>query len=55
MTDNEQKLLGRASDLIDRVSKPDYTVNNMDRIFIRNVLLKLVETIVDKDGEKEDI
>ena len=49
MTDNEQKLLGRASDLIDRISKADYTVNNRDRIFIRSVLLRLIENILNKD------
>ena len=49
MTDNEQKLLGIASDLIDRISKPDYTVNNRDRIFIRSVLLRLIENILNKD------
>ena len=49
MTDNEQKLLGRASDLIDRISKVDYTVNNRDRIFIRSVLLRLIENILNKD------
>lgn len=51
MTDNEQKLLGRASDLVDRISKSNYTVNNRDRIFIRNVLLKLMEAILNKDAE----
>ena len=49
MTYNEQKLLGRASDLIDRISKADYTVNNRDRIFIRSVLLRLIENILNKD------
>lgn len=49
MKDNEQKLLGRASDLVDRISKADYTVNKRDRIFIRSVLLKLIEAILDKD------
>lgn len=51
MTDNEQKLLGRASDLVDRISKADYTVNNKDRIFIRCVLLRLIEAILNKDAE----
>lgn len=50
MTDNEQKLLGRASDLIDRISKADYKINSRDRIFIRSVLLGLIETILDKDA-----
>ena len=49
MTDNEQKLLGRAADLRDRISKADYTVNNRDRIFIRSVLLRLIENILNKD------
>lgn len=51
MTDNEQKLLGRASDLVDRISKADYTVDSRDRIFIRSVLLRLIETILNKDAE----
>ena len=51
MTDNEQKLLGRAYDLVDRISKADYTVYNRDRIFIRSVLLRLIEAILNKDEE----
>lgn len=51
MTDNEQILLGRASDLVDRISKFDYTINKRDRIFIRSVLLRLIEAILDKDAE----
>ena len=51
MTDNEQKLLGRASDLVDRISKADYTVNNRDRIFIRSILLRLIDTILNKDAK----
>ena len=49
MTDNEQKLLGRASDLVDRISKADYKINTGDKIFIRSVLNRLIEAILDKD------
>lgn len=51
MTANEQKLLGRAVDLVDRISKADYKVNSRDRIFIRNVLTRLIEAILNKDAE----
>ncbi len=48
MTDNEQKLLGRAVNLADRISRADYKLNREDRIFIRSVLDKLIEAILKK-------
>ena len=51
MNETEQKLLGRAFDIVDRISKADYKINTRDRIFIRSVLIQLIEAILNKDAE----
>ena len=46
MTDTEQKLLGRASDLIDRISKADYTVNLVAKEVAKSRWTKITESQV---------